>query len=316
MLCLLSAESRVPSDHPLRGVKQLADEALAQLGPVFEQMYSTTGRPSVPPESLRKASLLMALYSVRSERLLCEQLDYNLLFRWFLEMDVVEQTFEHSVFSKNRQRLLDHEVAGRFFAVVVEQARAAGRMSREHFTVDGTLVQAWASNTDPEAKLMRKAVGKEAKLSFSAHALMENRNGLLVDLRVAEANGLAEREVALRMVEESVAATRRVTLGADKGYDCADFVRPCRDRNVTPHVAQNTGGRRRSAVDARTTRPVGYAVSQRIRKRVEEIFGWAKTVGPFARTRMRGIVRTQHAAYLIGAAYNLLRMAKMLPAPP
>jgi transposase len=356
MLCLLSLESRVPADHPLRAVKRLADEALEQLGPVFDQMYSEIGRPSIPPEWLLKASLLMALYSVRSERLLCEQLDYNLLFRWFLDMDMVQQAFDHSVFSKNRQRLMEHEVAGQFFAVVVEQAQTAGLMSREHFTVDGTLIQACASmksfrpkgeedrpassgsranrwvdfhgekrsnethesKTDPEAKLMRKGLGKEAKLSFSAHALMENRNGLLVDLRIAEANGRAEREVALQMLDQSLPGQRRLTLGGDKGYDFSEFVRQCRDRNVTPHVSQRVRqyGCRGSAVDGRTTAHPGYAVSQRIRKRVEEIFGWAKTVGQLARTRLRGIARTQYAAYLVGAAYNLLRMARMLPAPP
>lgn len=354
MLCLMSPESRVPQNHPLRAIKRLADEALDQLGPVFDRMYSSTGRPSVPPESLLKASLLMALYSVRSERLFCEQLDYNLLFRWFLDMDMVQPGFEHSVFSKNRQRLLEHEVAGRFFAVVVEQAQQAGLMSREHFTVDGTLIEAWASlksfrpkdgkggprggtgssnrwvnfrghkrrndthesTTDPESKLMRKGLGKEAKLSFSAHALMENRNGLLVDLRIAEANGYAERDEALRMLDESLPGQRRVTLGADKGYDFRDFVQRCRDRNVTPHIAQRTGIYRRSAVDGRTTTHSGYAISQRIRKRVEEIFGWAKTVGQFARTRLKGVARTQQVAYLVGAAYNLLRMAKMLSTPP
>jgi transposase len=354
MLCLLSPESRVPADHPLRAVKRLADEALEHLGPVFDRMYSEVGRPSIPPEWLLKATLLMAFYSVRSERLFCEQLDYNLLFRWFLDMDMVQPAFEHSVFSKNRQRLLEHEVAGQFFAVVVEKAQASGLMSREHFTVDGTLIQAWASlksfrrknddeprpgagspsnrwvdfhgekrcnethesKTDPEAKLMRKGKGKEAKLCFSAHALMENRNGLLVDLRVAEANGYAERKVALQMLDESLPGQRRLTLGADKNYDSRDFVRQCRDRRITPHVTQWDSPHHGSAIDRRTAAHPGYTISQRIRRRVEEIFGWAKTVGQFARTRLRGIARTQYTAYLVGAAYNLLRMARLLPSPP
>lgn len=356
MLCLVSVESRLARSHPLRRVKRLCDEALDELSPVFDAMYSEIGRASIPPESLLKASLLMALYSVRSERLFCEQLDYNLLFRWFLDMDMTESGFDHSVFSKNRQRRMGHEVAAQFFETVVAQARSAGLTSSEHFTVDGTLIEAWASmksfqpkgddskgprgggrasnqsadfrgqkrsnethrsTTDPEARLMRKGLGKEAKLSFSAHALMENRNGLLVDLRVAEANGTAERSVALEMLEQTLPGSRRLTVGADKGYDTRPFVQRCRELNVTPHVAQyGGGGRRRSAIDRRTTRGTGYRTSQRLRKRVEEIFGWAKTVGNFARTRYRGIARTQHAAYLVGAAYNLLRMGRLLPLPP
>lgn len=351
MLCLLSPEDRVPQRHPLRAVKKLADEALMQLSTVFDHMYSDVGRPSIPPEWLLKASLLMALYSVRSERLFCEQLDYNLLFRWFLDMDMVQAGFDHSAFSHNRERLLGHEVAAQFFEAVVARARSADLMSSEHFTVDGTLIDACASlksfrrkddresrseagsksnrwidfrgekrsnrthesKTDPDARLMRKGFGKEARLSFSAHALMENRNGLLVDLRIAEANGRAEREAALQMLDDALPGQRRLTLGADKNYDTRDFVRQCRERNVTPHVAQHTSGiRRRSAIDGRTSETPGYTVSQRIRLRVEEIFGWAKTVGNFARTPLRGIARTQHAAYLVGAAYNLLRMARLL----
>ena len=320
MLCLMSPETRVPPGHPLRLIKSLADAALGRLSPVFDGMYSTTGRPSVPPERLLKATLLMALYTVRSERMFCEQLDYNLLFRWFLDMDMVESSFDATAFSHNRARLLAHDVAGQFFRPVVEQARADNLMSHEHFTVDGTLIEAWASvksfrpkdggdppapddrgnptvnfrgekrrnethrsTTDPHARLARKGVGKEAKLAYSAHALMENRHGLLVDFQLDSADGRAERRNALAMLDASLPGARRVTLGADRGYDTFDFVAECRRRRVTPHVTQYNG--RRSAIDARTTSHAGYAVSQRVRKRVEEVFGWMKTVGNFRKTR-------------------------------
>lgn len=351
MLCLMSPEARVRPDHPLRAIKKLADEALAELEGVFDAMYSEHGRPSIPPERLLKSMVLIALYTVRSERLFCEQLDYNLLHRWFLDMDMLEPSFDPSTFSKNRQRLLEHDVAGAFFGRVVEQARQAHLLSSEHFTVDGTLIEAWASlksfkpkgqgsehepptddpgnpsvdfhgqkrgnathesSTDPEAKLARKGNGKEAKLSFSAHALMENRNGLLLDLRVAEASGLAERRVALEMIDDVLPGEQRITLGADRGYHSRDFVEQCRERHVTPHLAERKTG---SAIDARTTSTIGYAISQRVRKRVEEIFGWAKTIGGLRKTRFKGRARTQLAAYLVGAAYNLLRIAKLLAAP-
>jgi len=355
MLALMSPESMVPGKHPLRRIKQLADEVLTKQSSTFDAMYSAIGRPSIPPERLLKSIVLMALYSVRSERLLCEQLGYNLLFRWFLDMDMIEPAPDHSTFSRNRERLLEHDVAREFFTKVVELARSENLMSDEHFTVDGTLIEAMASlksfrrkderdddkkdppddpgnrwvdfhgekrsnethesKTDPEAKLMRKGMGKEAKLSYSGHALMENRHGLLVDFRIAEANGRAEREVALQMLDDSLSQDTPLTLGADKGYDTRDFVAGCRERNVTPHVAQNKHARRRSAVDGRTTRHSGYAISQRIRKRVEEIFGWAKTVAGFRRTRFRGSARTQLAAYFVGAAYNLMRIAKLLRLP-
>jgi transposase len=315
-------------------------------------MYASTGRPSIPPERQLKAMLLMALYTVRSERMLCEQLGYNLLFRWFLDMDMVEPAFDATVFPKNRQRLRDHDVAGEFFRAVVERARAGKLMSSEHFTVDGTLIEACASlksfkkkgskkdkqpppddpsnptvnfhgekrsnethasTTDPEAKLMRKGAGKEAKLSYSAHALMENRNGLLVDFRVAEAHGRAECETALAMLEDHKERLGPITIGGDKLFDCQAFVEGCRSIGVVPHVAQNITSHRGSKIDGRTTRHPGYAISQRIRKRVEEIFGWGKTVGGFRRTRFRGRPRTQLAAYLVGTAYNLLRMARLLP---
>lgn len=351
MLCLMSPESVVPSDHPIREIKQLCNEALSALSPTFDVMYSASGRPSVPPERLLKATLLMALYSIRSERQLCEQLAYNLLFRWFLDMSMIEPAFEHSTFSQNRQRLLEHDVAAKFFAAVVAQAKRGHLMSSEHFTVDGTMIEACASmksfkkkesrdddesgppddpsnptvnfhgekrrndthasTTDPDAKLYRKGGGKEAKLAFTAHALMENRNGLLVDFRIAEANGTSERDTALMMLAEHKDIGRTVTVGGDKGYDTREFVEDCRAIGVVPHVAQNQHARRRSAIDARTTRHAGFSISQRIRKRIEEIFGWTKTVAGFRRTPVRGISRTQHVAYFVGAAYNLLRIANI-----
>ena len=353
MLTLVAPEQRVPKSHPLRRVKELADGALRALSPTFDAMYAEGGRPSVPPERLLKSTLLMAFYSIRSDRLFCEQLDYNLLFRWFLDMDMVEEAFNHSTFSKNRERLLDHDVARKFLAEIVQQARSAQLMSDDHFTVDGTLIEAWASvksfrpkgekpddrkppddpgnptvnfhgekrsnethesTTDPEAKLARKGNNQPAKLSYLANALMENRNGLLVDLRVDPATGYGERVGALAMLDEHLGSRDGVTLGADAGYDTADFIEGCRDRGVTPHIAQTRDKRRRSAVDGRTTRHQGYAVSQRIRKRVEEIFGWAKTVGCFRKTRFRGLGRTQLAAHLIAAAYNLLRISKLTAA--
>ncbi len=353
MLSLVTPEQRVPGGHPLRRIKELADAALRALSPSFDVMYADGGRPSVPPERLLKATLLMALYSVRSDRLFCEQLDYNLLFRWFLDMDMVEGSFNHSTFSKNRERLLEHDIARKFLGEVVQQARSARLMSDDHFTVDGTLIEAWASiksfrpkdekpedrpppddpgnptvnfhgekrkndthesTTDPESKLYRKGHSHEAKLSYSGNALMENRNGLIVDLRVEQATGYAEWNAAMAMLDEHVPNPTGVTLGADAGYDTAAFVAACRERGITPHIAQTRDQRRRSAVDARTTRHPGYAVSQRLRKRVEEIFGWAKTVGCFRQTRFRGRARTQLAAHLLAAAYNLLRIAKLSPA--
>ena len=353
MLSLVTPDQRVPKDHPLRRVKALADAALTALSSTLDAMYSRVGRPSIPPERLLKATLLMAFYSVRSERLFCEQLDYNLLFRWFLDMDGVEESFDHSTFSRNRQRLLEHEVAAKFLAEVVRTAKDANLMSDEHFTVDGTLIEAWASvksfrpkgedpkdrpppddpgnptvnfhgekrsnethqsTTDPEARLARKGNNQPAKLSYLANALMENRNGLLVDLRVEPATGYGERVGALAMLDEHVPDADGVTLGADAGYDTADFVQACRERGITPHVAQTRDKRRRSAVDGRTARHAGYEISQRIRKRVEEIFGWTKTVASFRKTRFRGQARTQLAAHLVAAAYNLLRIAKLMPA--
>jgi transposase len=351
MLTLVNPEKRVPSNHPIRRIKPLAEAALKELSPLFEQMYSEVGRPSIPPERLLKASLLMALYTVRSERMFCEQLDYNLLFRWFLDMNWDEPGFDHSSFTRNRARLLEHDVAGEFFRTVVEQARALKLTSDEHFTVDGTLIEAWASlkslrpkgedrndrtppddpgnpsvdfhgerrqnathqsTTDPEARLAKKGAGKEAKLCYTESVLMENRNGIMVDLRVGPATGRAECEQGLELLQ-GVGGVHRITVAADKGYDRAEFVAACRALNVTPHVAQNERRPGGSALDLRTTGWPGYGVSQRVRKRVEEIFGWIKTVGNFRRTRYRGVERTSLAAYLVGAAYNLLRIAKLCP---
>ncbi len=339
MLCLMSPESRVPQDHPLRDIRVLADAALLELSGTFDAMYASHGRASVPPERLLKASLLIALYSVRSERQFCEQLEYNLLFRWFLGMNMMEPAFDATTFTKNRERLMNHEVAATFFSVVCDQA--ADLMSREHFSVDGTLFEAWLSmksfrpkddddddhnrwgdfrgtrrsndthesKTDPEARLMRKGRGREAKLCFEGHALMENRHGLLVDFRVSEANGRAERETALEMLEQHV--SRRATVGADRGYDTRGFVAACRELDVTPHVAQYEHARRRSAIDSRTTRHSGYAASLRIRMRIEQVFGWLKRVGGLRRTRFRGRRKTQFAAHLAATAYNLLRIARL-----
>jgi transposase len=353
MLAFVDLEERVPRNHPLRVVKQFADRALAELSPVFNAMYAAGGRPSIPPERLLKASLLIALYSVRSERAFCEELDFQLLYRWFLDMGLMEPSFDPTVFTKNRHRLLKHDVAQQFFDEVVRQAAGLGLLSDEHFTVDGTLIEAAASlksfrpkdkppsdepppddpgnptvnfrgerrsnathqsTTDPEARLAKKGKGKEAHLAFTGHALMENRNGLLVDFQLSQATGTAERDAVPDLLEQARSrGFRPRTLGADKGYDTKDCVADLRTRKVTPHVTQNTSGRR-SAIDKRTTRHVGYAISQCIRKRVEEIFGWMKTFGGFRRTRYRGLERTQLAGYLVATAYNLVRMVRLVTA--
>jgi transposase len=351
MLSLISPESRVPKDHPLRQIKAMADQELKRLSPKFDQMYSHTGRPSIPPETVLKSLLLIALFSVRSERQFCEQLDYNMLYRWFLDMNMVQESFDPTVFTKNRERLMEHEVGRLFFDAVVRQARQSGWMSDDHFTVDGTLIDAWASmksfrpkgekpsdrptdgdpgnptvdfhgekrsnqthesTTDPESRLMRKSRGKEAKLCYGAHFLMENRNGMLVDLEITPATGTAEEEAAEAMLKrQGRKGIEPRTLGADKGYDTRGFVKMLRKRKVTPHVAQNTERRGGSAIDGRTTRHEGYGISQRIRKRVEEIGGWIKVIGGFRKTRFKGILRTQLAGWFVGTAYNLLRMAKL-----
>ena len=349
MLAFVDMEARIPADHPLRTIKAVADQALAKLSSEFDGMYAEAGRPSIPPERLLKASLLIALYSVRSERAFCEELDYNLLFRWFLGLQLMEPSFDPTVFTKNRQRLLEHRVGQQFFDEVVLAADRRGLLSDEHFTVDGTLIEAAASlksfkpregdpppddgdpgnpavdfhgekrsnathqsTTDPQARLFRKGKGKEAKLVFLAHALMENRNGMLTDFQVTEATGTAERDVVPVLVDQArERGFHPKTMGGDKNYDTQDCVAGLRKRGVTPHVAQNTSGRR-STIDGRATRHSGYALSQRARKRVEEIFGWMKTVGGFRRTRYRGLDRTGLAGYLVATAYNLVRMAKLL----
>jgi transposase len=299
----LSPEDRIPADHPLRPIRQMTDAVLGRLSPRFERLYSDIGRPSIPPEQLLRALLLQALYTVRSERLLMEQLQYNLLFRWFVGMEMDETVWNHAVYSKNRERLLNQEIAESFFQRVLERAKAY--LSDEHFTVDGTLIEAWASHksfrpkdgtgkppdvggdvdfrgekrknqthestTDPDARLFTKSSGSQAKLSYRGHVLMENRNGLLLQTFLSEASGRAERDVALLMAE-ALPAGKRVTLGGDKNYDTQEFIRELRGMNITPHVAQNTS-KRRSAVDERTTRHTGYEVSQRKRKRVEQSFG-------------------------------------------
>ena len=353
MLAFVDLEERVPVNHPLRAIKQLADAALADLSPVLDAMYKEGGRPSIPPERLLKASLLIALYSVRSERAFCEELDYHLLFRWFLDMSLMEPSFDPTTFTKNRGRLLEHAVGQRLFDTVVAQAQEQDLLSDEHFTVDGTLIEAAASlksfrprdagppaptddpgnpwvdfhgerrsnkthqsTTDPEAQLLKKGKGKEAKLSFMGHALMENRNGLLVDFQLTEATGTAERDAVPDLLDAAVErGFHPQTLGSDKGYDTAECVADQRVRGVTPHVAQNTGRKGGSAIDRRTTRHPGYAVSQRIRKRVEEIFGWMKTVGGFRRTRYRGLALTSLAGYLVATAYNLVRLSRLHTLP-
>lgn len=345
MLTLRTPEQMVRKDHPLRGVKALADEALKELEPVFSAMYDEGGRESIPPERLLKSSLLIALFSVRSERLFCEQLDYNMLFRWFLDMALDEASFDHSTFSKNRDRLMRHEVAGKFFAAVVEQARRRRLLSNEHFSVDGTLLEAWASmksfrpkdekkppeppddpgnptvdfrgekrsnethesKTDPDARLARKGDGKEAKLCHAAHGVIENRHGLLVAVTLTAATGRAEVDAALEMIG-SLGGEGQITLGADRGYDTRKLVETCRAGAITPHVAQ----KKHSAIDARTTRHEGYAISQRIRKRIEEVWGWLKTVAGLRKTRFRGREKVAHDLTLGSAAYNLLRIANIV----
>ena len=342
ILTLITADQLVPEDHPIRQIKPIVDKALIELSPTFNRMYAETGRPSIPPEHLLKACLLIALYSVRSERQFCERLHYDLLFKWFLDLNIIDPAFDASTFSKNKERLLENEVARKFLVVVLEEARQRKLLSEDHFTVDGTLLEAWASlksfnpkggndahapdeknpsvdfhgekrtndthqsTTDPKALLARKGQGKEAKLCFTGHVLMENRNGMVVDVTFTQATGTAEREAALDMLE-GVHGSRRVTLGADKGYDTQDFITMCRRMNVTPHVAR----RKTSKLDGRTTRHIGYQTSQRIRKRVEEIFGWVKTVGGGRKLRYRGMERNRLWWELTAAAYNLLRMAKL-----
>jgi transposase len=329
----------VPTDHPLRAIRVMVDAALKELGPRFDALYAKSGRPSIPPEKLLRALLLQVLYTVRSERMLMEQLDYNLLFRWFVGLSMDDAVWDVTVFTKNRERLLAGEVAQGFFQQVVAQAQAQDLLSAEHFTVDGTLIEAWAghksfkpkdhkqtppddpgnpsvdfhgerrsnathqSTTDPQARLYRKASGREARLCYLGHVLMENRNGLVVNTRLTQATGRAEREAALAMVEK-LPGFGRVTLGADKGYDAKELVRELRDHRVTPQVAQKPA----TAIDRRTSRHPGYALSQWRRKRVEEAFGWLKTVALLRKTRHRGVARVGWMFTFAAAAYNLVRM--------
>jgi len=349
MFSYVSPEQRVPKDHPLRPIRVFCDIALRALSREFDRMYSDMGRPSIPPEKLLRALLLQILYTVRSERMLMEQLDYNLLFRWFVGLNMDDGVWDATVFSKNRDRLLEADIARLFFQAVVEEARVLNLLSDEHFSVDGTLIEAWASQksfqkkdrepgeptdndtgnssvnfhgeqrtnethesmSDPDARLYRKGKGKEAKLCYAGHVLMENRNGLAVNGQISTATGTAEREAAVEMLED-VAPDQRVTVGADKAYDTHGFVKQMRDMNVTPHVTQNTKGRR-SAIDRRTTRHEGYAVSLRCRARIEEIFGWLKTVGGQRKTRYRGEQRVAWMFEFSLAAYNLVRMRNLVP---
>jgi transposase len=345
-------EARVRRDHPLRAIRAIVNEALAALGREFAVLYSPIGRPSISPEKLLRAMLLQAFYSIRSERLLMERLEYDLLFRWFVGMGVDDAAWDHSVFSKNRDRLLAGDIAAKFLGAVLAQPKVKKLLSSDHFSVDGTLIEAWASmksvrpkdgsdeppaqgggrnaeadfhgqkrtnethasTTDPEARLYRKGKGKETKLCFIGHGLMENRHGLLVDACLTLADGHAERVAALHMIEPRADRPAAITLGADKAYDAQDFVNELRAMRVTPHVAQNTSGRR-SAIDGRTTRHSGYAVSQRIRKRIEEAFGWIKTVGGQRKTRFRGRDRVGWAFTFAAAAYNLVRLPKLIAVP-
>ena len=348
----LSPEARVRKDHPLRAIRTMVDEVLTQLSRRFDTMYARVGRPSIAPEKLLRAQLLQMLYSIRSERLLMEEMDYNLLFRWFVGLNADDEVWDPTVFTKNRDRLLEADVAQEFLARVVEQARAKGLTSDEHFTVDGTLLEAWASTksfqpkdekpssppddlgnptvnfrgerrsnqthaskTDPEALLARKGEGKESKLSYSGNLLVENRNGLIVDAEVFQANGTAERDAALVMLEQ-VPGTKAVTVGGDKGFDTRDFVKECRHMGVTPHVAQNHARPGGSAIDGHTTRHPGYAISQKKRKRIEECFGWLKTIALLRKVRHRGVCKVHWIFTLACAAYNLVRMRNLTAAVP
>jgi transposase len=351
-----SLEERVPQDHPLRPLRAMVDEALKAMDGRFDELYGEDGRKSVPPERLLRALLLQMLYSIRSERMLMEQLEYNLLYRWFVGLSMNDAVWHPTVFTKNRDRLLEGEIAEEFFGVVLRQARRKRLLSDEHFTVDGTLIEAWAgqksfqlkndddilkppappadagsnptinyrnqkrsndtheSKTDPLARLYKKSSGSEARLAYLGHVLTENRNGLVVNTRVTLATGTAERAAAIDMVEQIPGGSKRVTLGADRGYDTADFVDQMRQFCVTPHVAQNDTNRR-SAIDARTTNQPGYAISQRKRKRVEEVFGWMKTVALQRKTRFRGPDRVGWMFTFAAAAYNLVRMRNLMAQP-
>jgi transposase len=348
MFSYLSPEQRVRKDHPLRAVRAMTDEILNSMSPLFDAMYAEGGRPSIPPEKLLRAQLLQMLYSVRSERLLMEEIDYSILFRWFVGLNLDEAVWDATTFTKNRDRLLEGAVAKEFLAQVVERAREAGLVSDEHFSVDGTLLEAWASlksfqpkeqkastppddpgnpsvdfhgqkrsndthesKTDPDAKLARKGPGKEAKLSYSGNLQVENRHGLIVNAEVLEANGRAERDAALMMLEQ-VPGDGRITVAGDKGFDTAEFVTECRHMNVTPHVAQNTARPGGSAIDSRTTRHTSYAISQKRRKRIEECFGWLKDIALLRKLKHRGLFKVGWIFTFAAAAYNLVRLRNLI----
>lgn len=348
MLSTLTTDSLIPAEHPIRRIKVVVEAVLAELGPEFDAMYARTGRQSVPPEQLLKATVLMALYSIRSERQFCERLRYDLLFKFFLDLNVDDEGFDHSTFSRNRERLLGHEIADRFFAAVVRQAHLRRYLSGEHFSVDGTLLEAWASHksfrpkdgdrsggppspgrnaevnyhgerrsnethrstTDPEARLARKGSGMAAKLSYTGHLLMEHRNALITDMELTAATGYAERDTALALLRRLPQRARRRTVAGDKGYDTKDFIAGGRELGVTPHVSPNTTNRR-SAIDARTTRHPGHVVSLRIRKRIEEPFGWMKTVAGGRKLRYIGLQRNRAWFLMTGAVYNLIRITAL-----
>jgi transposase len=347
MLTTLSTEELIPVDHPIRRIRVVVDAVLAVLDDVFEAMYATSGRSSVPPETLLKSTVLMAMYSIRSERAFCERLNYDLLFKWFLDMRIDQPAFDASTFSKNRKRLLDHEVADEFFAAVVRQAKLRRYVSSDHFSVDGTLLEAWASHksfkpkddpptsdppagrnaevqwqgqkrsndthastTDPEARLYRKSNNTAARLCFAGHLLMEHRNALIIDAELTAATGYAERDCAAEMLARLPASRRRRTVAGDKGYDTKDFVAQTRQLGFTPHVAPNTTNRR-SAIDGRTTRHAGHLVSQRIRKRIEEPFGWMKTIAGGRKLRYIGRQRNRAWFKITAAVYNLLRITAL-----
>ena len=350
MLTTLSPEELIPADHPIRRIRQVVDAVLAELDGEFSAMYARSGRPSVPPEQLLKASVLMAMYSIRSERAFCERLNYDLLFKWFLDLAIDARAFDATTFSKNRQRLLDHEIADRFFAAVVAQAKLRRYVSSDHFSVDGTLLEAWASHksfqpkdeppsslppgrnaelsfhgqrrsnqthastTDPEARMARKSNATAAKLSYAGHLLMEHRNALLVDIELTEANGYAERDTALELLTRLPATKRRRTVAGDKAYDTAGFVAEVRALRITPHLAPNTT-RQRSTIDGRTTRHPGHQTSQRIRKRIEEPFGWIKTIAGGRKLRYLGRQRNRAWFLMTGAVYNILRITALDATP-
>jgi transposase len=350
MLTTLQPGDLIPADHPIRRIRTVVDAVLGELDGEFDVMYARSGRPSVPPEQLLKATVLMAMYSIRSERAFCERLNYDLLFKWFLDLPIDAKAFDATTFSKNRRRLLDHEIADRFFAAVVGQARLRRYVSSDHFSVDGTLLEAWASHksfqpkdgpqgplppgrnaevsfhgqrrtnethastTDPEARMARKSNATAAKLSYAGHLLMEHRNALLVDIELSEANGYAERDTALEMLARLPARTRPRTVAGDKAYDTRDFVADVRELGFTPHLAPNTT-RQRSTIDGRTTRHPGHAVSQRIRKRIEEPFGWTKTIAGGRKLRYIGRQRNRAWFLMTGAVYNILRITALDAAP-